>query len=116
MKRSMRRMLALLAAACCVGGVTAGTASATSEWFYKENTLAAHAAVSSPPHSTTWFVGAYTSSHNLNYCVSLYEPTGFEQCGAFVTSVTTSFPAQQGKGLLRNQSNETGRFSAEVRF
>lgn len=119
MKRSIRRTLALLTAVCCIGGITAGSASATSEWFYKENILGAHSAVSGVPHGTTYFVGAYTSSHNLTYCVAGYEPGVIlwaRQCTSFTTSVTTSFPAQQGRGLLQNESAEAGRFSAEERY
>ena len=117
----IRKICAALAAVCCVGAIAASGAFATSEYFYKENSLASGAKVSGTPHEGINFVGAYTSMKEPFYAIA--ECTGgcvtvthFLQGNTGAT--TESFTPEAGfwKGWLWNDGNVAGRFTAEERF
>jgi hypothetical protein len=113
-----RRLITALVCACAIGAIGASGAQASTEVFFNGN-LGSTQEVSGTPHSTTFFVGAYSSFGSI-YCVAL-QPTSnpnvvkYEVCGTG-TGVTTSFPAQFGRGNLLNASTITGHFLAEARW
>jgi hypothetical protein len=114
----MRRLIVAFTCVCAFGGIGTAGAQATTEVFYNGN-LGSGREVSGTPHSTTFFVGAYSSSGDL-YCVALQPGSNpnevkYEVCSAG-TSATTSFPAQFGRGNLLNSSTNTGHFLAEARW
>jgi hypothetical protein len=119
----IRKLAVIFAAMCMVASIGASTASATSEYFYKENLLANDAKVSSAPKEGIYFVGAYkgyTGLYEIGLCESgacsysvrkWAEGTG--------TSLTESFSAEPGGnwcGRLANWSGQTGSFTAEIRY
>jgi hypothetical protein len=116
----MKKFVAALTAVCCLAGVGASGASATSEFFYKENLLGSLKAVSGTPHENVNFVGAYSNS-GLPYAVAECEggcSTVRHYLSGSGTSVTESFAAEPGfwEGWLKNEGGSTGRFTAEERF
>jgi hypothetical protein len=118
----IRRIAVLLALACTFGAIAASSASASSEYFYYENSLGKGASVSGAPHTTLYFVAAYSHTEAY-YCVRVQSVGGTEQCVAGWTSgggsVSTSFSDGYGyawRGELTNSSGPTSKFIAEERW
>jgi hypothetical protein len=116
----IRRLIAAFVAVCAIGGIGAAGASATSEFFYHENTLANTQSVSSVPKNTIFFVGAYkgfTGEYSIGLCNPVNCATGVgRRSWGSGTSLTESFPAEAGRGWLENESGKTGTFTAEIRY
>jgi len=116
----IRKFVAALVAACCMAGIGASAASATSEYFYKENLLSGGSAVSGTPHENINFVGAYSNS-GVPYAIAEC-PRSCVSVKHYLSgsgpSVTESFSPEAGfwEGWLKNESGSTGRFTAEERF
>jgi len=110
-----RRVATVVAVICCFGVIGVSSASATSEYFYKENYLAEWSSVSGHPRSTLWFVGAYTSS-SARYCVGTQQNGRNERCGEG-SSVTVSFPVEEATPFLEHTTKAgTVKFTAEERY
>jgi hypothetical protein len=115
----IRKLTAALVVICAMSAIGASGAWATSEYFYHENSLCNECSVSSSPHNVN-FVGAYkgyTGSFEIGLCspVNCASGIGRQNYGTG-TSLTESFPAESGRGYLKNNSGKTGTFTAEIRY
>ncbi len=110
-----RRIAVILAVTSCFGVLGAGTASASSEYFYYNNWLGPNGAVSGAPHPSLYFVAAYSTTSEY-YCVRVQSVGGTEKCTTG-SGVSSSF-VDGGfwwRGELWNKS-PTARFIAEERW
>lgn len=116
----MRHRLALvLAVIGCFGIVGVSSASATAEYFYKENILGEWQSVSGVPHPDLYMVAAYTNNTEAVYCVRAPESIYVNQvCGQDTKSVQTTLPTPEyGRGELEHHTfGGAARFTAEERF
>ncbi len=113
----MRRLISAVACICAIAAVGTSAAQANSQYFFN-GYLGAGQKASGTPHGTDYFVASYQSGALA--CVALQPGENsnvvkYEVCGTG-SGVSTSFPAQFGRGNLLNSSASTFHFLAEERW